>query len=469
MNQDRPRIPLFAVPQNRGETTDRDSKLINGYVEIVSKEEIWLYKRPAFKAISNSGIGSSGLGVYNWKGDTYAIWGTQIFKNGVALTAPTLDVSNGVYNFTPTLGTPQYLFFHNGVKAYYYSGTGSVTQVTDVNFPTSLSKGAAYLDGTIYVMDPTGQIRGSNFNDPSTWGVLNSINAQIEPDNGVFLAKQLVYIIAFQEWSTEVFYDAGNATGSPLSPVQGAKVNVGCRHAGTVQDMDGTLIWVSRARSGGLSVHMMEGLKAQPISTPSIERILGSSNYTTVLSWNGKIGGHRFYCLTLTDINTTLVYDLTTQLWSQWQDNTGYNLLISSSTYSSSDKVVMQGYNDNNLYSWDISSYKDSTYSNAGVLSYKSIPVDLYTPDWDAGTKKRKVANCLYIAADQQAGSWITIRTSDDDYQGWTTPRRVDLDKRLPMLDKMGTFRRRSHHIHHECDTPLRLRYLEMQLEVGVL
>lgn len=41
------RLPLVLEPENRDESTDKDAKLVNGYVEKSKHEgEYWLFKRP---------------------------------------------------------------------------------------------------------------------------------------------------------------------------------------------------------------------------------------------------------------------------------------------------------------------------------------------------------------------------------------------------------------------------------------
>ena len=95
----------------------------------------------------------------------------------------------------------------NALEAWFFPEGGAWTQITDGDFPTTFVKGWAYLDGTTYVARPDAGIQGDALNDPQTWDPLNVIIAQIEPDKGVGLAKQLVYVVIFKQWSTEIYYD----------------------------------------------------------------------------------------------------------------------------------------------------------------------------------------------------------------------------------------------------------------------
>jgi hypothetical protein len=452
------RLPLVVAPSNRDDTTNKDAKLVNCYTETLSEKELWIYKRPGLS--SHTSLSGIGRGVYNWRGDLYSIFGSTLHKNGTPI-AGSVDTTAGVYHFTQTLGTTQNLVLGNGVKAYTYDGA-TLAQIIDVDFPAAFVKGWAYLDGTTYVMTSLASIRGSDINAPASWDPLNSVIAQIEPDGGVALAKQLVYVVAFKQWTTEIFYDAGNPVGSPLGRVQGAKVNFGCITAGSVQDIDGILLWASTNRSAGAQVVLMDQMRATAISTKPIERLLDQADFTITYSWTMQFDGHRFYVLTLKNSNLTLVYDLDEQRWHQWTDVNGNYFPIVSATYSSDFKRILQHESDGKLYECDASFVTD-----AGSI----ITADIYTPNFDGGTRRRKQMKFMEFIGDQVTGSELSIRKNDADYEpsGWSNFRVVDLSKQRPFLTDCGTFVRRAHNLRHQSNTKMRLQAVEMQLDLGTL
>jgi hypothetical protein len=463
------RLPLVLQPENRQEETDKDAKLINGYMEKgVNQGEYWLYKRPGLLQ-TGATITGNGYGVYNWLGDIYSIFGQTIYKNGTAIAggAPNgaLDNTGGVYRFSSCLGATPALQFGNGVGSYNYDGSTPFAAISGANFPASgLKKGWAYLDGTTYVVNSAANIRGcTNLNAPTVWtDVLNTITAQIEPDGGIFLSKQLVYVVAFKQWTTEVFYDAANATGSPLSPVQGAKINYGCASQDSVQELDGVLLWAATNRSSAVQVVMMDSLKVQVVSTKPIERILGEADFSAVYSLGIKYEGHRFYVLTLKNNNITLVYDMTDGLWSQWTDPNGNYFKIVSSTFLANTGRILQHETNGKLY------LMDSEYTNDDG---SVITVDMYTPNFDAGVKNKKHLTKMRFIGDQTAGSILQVRCNDNDYDAtkWTNFRKVDLGVRDPYLTNCGSFRRRAHHFRHTANTRLRIQAIELQMDVGTL
>lgn len=453
------RIPLTTEPQNRDTSTGKDSRLVNGYVE--KRKDAggqWVCKRPCLLAGSTVAANQAGFGVYNWKGDIYSIFGSRFYKNGVDTGG--VDATGGVYTFSACLGATPQLFLQNGIKAYVYDSGGGLVVVTgtDPDYPTATVKGQAYLDGTTYVMTSLASIQGSDLNAPSSWDAANVLIAQIEPDGGVALAKQLVYVIAFKEWSTEVFYDKANAVGSPLGTVQGAKVNFGCRIADSVQDVDGVLFWISQTRLGAMGVMKLEGLKSDSISTPAIERLLQSATYTTTWSWAFHLNGHKFYGFTLPTNNLTLVYDATEKEWSQWTDTAGDYWPVASMTFDSQRRIVAQHTSNGKLYYVDAGTFQDDS---------ALISVKIYTPGWDGEIDSEKAVNRLTVIGDQVASSTLDVSVSDDDYQTWSTARTFDLSQEKPFFPNWGSFYRRAHYLHHRANTAMRLEAIELEVSKG--
>lgn len=346
--------------------------------------------------------------------------------------------------------------------------SGGTGYVYPTSFPlASTVKGFAYLDGTLYMMDVQANIWGTRspptgaFDQPTDWDPLNVIVARIEPDKGVCLAKQLVYVVAMKEWTTEVFYDAANAIGSPLSPVQGAKQPYGCLSADTVQEIDDLLLWVSSNRSAAPQVVLMDNLKIGVISNPAVDRILKDSTDKTFYSWSFRHGGHRFYGVTIVESNITLVFDLDQRLWYRWTDTSDNYWKICSMTYSAGQRIG-QHYSNGKLY------YIEGDYEYATDAG-ENISVDIYTPNATFATDTRKVNSILKVNADQVPGSILYVRWTDDDYQTWTGFRSLNLGAKRPFIIHCGTFYRRAWHLHHRGPVPFRIKSADLHLQMGVL
>lgn len=287
---------------------------------------------------------------------------------------------NGTYTIT---GVPLSTTF----TYTFAGGTSPATGTITGNGGRQTVPGIVFIDGYFVVMDANAKIQSSNLNDPTVWSALDFIVAQIEPGAGKAIAKTQNYIIAFKEWSTEFFYDAGNPVGSPFSTVGNGFNLVGCAAGDSVASLDGILFWVSQTRQKGRGVHMMKGLQEQTISTPDIERILNLSTLATVYSYGVKIAGHAFYVLTLVDQNITLVYDMTGSVWVQWSSLTlGTPVSVTSITLSGTTATVTCGA-AHNLTDGDpvnIAGANQAAYNGIKVISYVSTTV--YTFETTAGT-----------------------------------------------------------------------------------
>jgi hypothetical protein len=239
--------------------------------------------------------------------------------------------------------------------------------------------GIVYLDGYFFVMDENAVIYNSGLNDPLSWGALDFITAAIEPGQGVALAKSQNYVVAFKEWSTEFFYNVGNATGSPLSPVLSAFTLTGCANGDSVAYLDETVLWVSKARQQGPGVYRMRELQQEKVSTPDVDRILAADGVSDVYAYGVRIAGHSFYVLGLRTIGITVVYDATNGTWAEWTSLTLQTPASCTITQTAGVATVSQtshGYSDCDpvlIAGADQSAYngiKQITYINANSYSF---------------------------------------------------------------------------------------------------
>lgn len=235
------------------------------------------------------------------------------------ITGDTLPIS-----FTQTSGaaTTEYLFIKNNNTAWVltFGAPGTLTQVTDVDYPAATVPGAVYLDGYIFVMNTEGEIYNSALENPTSWGALDFISAEIEPDTPVALAKHQNYVVAFKDTTTEMFFDAANATGSPLARTQNTAIQIGCGAGYSVANVDGGLFFISKTRSAGLSVHYFapDSLTPVEVAPPGIQKVLSAADLTTVHCFAGKVGGNTFYVVNLVSAGITLAYSLQSQTWAPW-------------------------------------------------------------------------------------------------------------------------------------------------------
>jgi hypothetical protein len=474
------RWPLATQPDNRASNYLKDARLVNCYAERDPEDGCYqVEKRYGLSPTPQYSLLGPGQGIFLWtSSDSFgvhtfliAISDSNAYLDYAFIGAPYIQ---GMARFQP-IASPanSYLVFGSGggttsfpgQNPYYISNSAfsTVLQITDPNFPAYTVPGFAFLDGTLYVMTYQGAIYGSkNLNDPTVWDPLNVIQANAMPDNGVVLARQLTYVVAIKSTSTQFFYDAGNATGSPLAPVPGAILNYGCLSADTLAEIDGLLLWVTSNSTNSGQVLLLENLGMRIVSTPGIERQLDLATLGAVFrSFAIKHGGHRLYILTNVTTNVTLVYDIDQHLWYQWTDYLGNYYPIVSQTIDKNGNHLFQ-HTNGSVYIMDTDFVYPNDYGNV-------FSVDIYTPNFDAGVDRTKYLSMMRFNGDQTPGSKLNIRSSEDDYQTWTNFRTVSLGSQRPILTDCGSFYRRAYHFNHQSNTAFRIESVDLQMDIGTL
>lgn len=478
------RWPLVAQPSNRSESWTKDARLVNAFAEKDPNTGEWIVQKRIGYSLDYSvpNMYANGMYSYAWQWgaapNVYSIFTdgsgahATMYKDGAVFGAPIgiqgYQAGQNYFFVEDNANPHRHLIFGNGLTIYYADGyVGTWTAPTLPSHGKIV--GLAYLDQTIYCMDVYGTIFNSAFNDPSTWSG-SQVTANAIPGDGIALVSQLNYVIALKTNSMEVFYDAANPPpGSPLSPVPGALSNYGCV-LGTAQVIDDLVFFCTSNRTVSPQVVRLDNLQVRIVSVPPVEKMLDQipvvyTSVTVVSSWTFKHGGHRFYGITFQGTSTqpgfTLVYDIDQNLWYQWTDQYGNYWPVNAMAADGLGRHVLQGMLDGNVYLFE-GDYEYPT--DNGIVS----PVEIYTPNTDFGTRKHKILSKMYFNTDQTPGSILYVSRSDDDYQTWSIPRRVDLSKKRPEMRNEGTFTRRAYHFRHVSPTPLRIRSVDLLMKMGV-
>ena len=416
----------------------------------------------------------------------------------------------------------------DGIATDYATNTTnrySVTQITDADYPSNTTRGCAFLDGRFFVMDTKGDIYQSALENAASWSSLEFIGTQIEPDSGVYLAKLNNYLAAFKQYNTEFFYDAGNASGSILSPVQNAAFKVGCASEDSVKEMAGTVVWMGQTKDGfGRGIFRMNGQSPEKISTPQIDKIINADSLATVYSWSCNVGSHLLYGLTLVTTGVTLVYDFTTQLWSffTYLASSGVNKTITAISAAGVATSAAHGYSDGDIIlvastnadfnGWHVATdittntfqiqATGTAFSGSGTATKHTetyfpviastsangkqylqaatsgklyefsqstyiddvgaIAARIRTPKFDGGSSAYKTMGSVEVIGDK-ISSMALLRYTDDDFASFSYFRPVDLSIERSNLQRMGRYSRRSFELLHVKNALLRLEAIEIE------
>jgi len=417
------RLPLIGAYSNRSSDADKDQRFINAFpetrkVEQLDNTRILINKRPGLRELVSVTSDAEGRGFAFFTGAFYAILGNTVYKvssDGATITAKiTLPSSTGQCGLiscnSSTLG--DYLFICDGTVGWIVKSDHTVTQVTDTDFPSPHMPSPTFIDG--YVLLAKGSdVYNCDIDDPLSWQPDQYLSAEMFPDPIKALARQNNQVVVLGEYSTEFFYDAANAAGSPLSRNDAAVIQFGIAAPHSVYQNEQFCAWVAQSNSGGRSVWVLEGFKPKKVSDEYIDRILDAETDMSIVHGYGfRTMGHLFFLINLPSQHRTIVYDMDEKLWHEWSSwtagrehevflynhiadmNTGYVYLLSS----------VHG----DIYKLDPTYYLDED---------DPITVEIRTNKYDMDTYNRKFGSSVRLVVDRYSTSHIVnLSGTDDDY-----------------------------------------------------
>jgi len=470
------RIPLTQPIESRTGSFAKDSYSSNCFFETRDQKREFI-KRPGLVAAVQitpvtppAYTPSQGLVAFNNK--LTAVINNTIYQvdpssSYAVTTLGTTSASTSQSYFVKTF-LDTYLFFQNKINGYLYDQSGSSVSMTTLPSGPYVS-GVVYLDNYLFIGTSNNRIYNSNVGDPTTWDALNYISFEQTTDTLVGIAKHLNYLIAFGAVSTQFYYDAANATGSPLAVASTYTSEIGCASGDSIVATSNTVLWIGATKTNSRSVYLMDGVSPIRVSTSSVDRHLEADNLGQVSAYCYTIDGHTLYILTLHNTQKTLVYDLNEKMWYSWtqfsiQSNdqpypgTYQESYFRPAFFASLGGVAYTLDDDTaTLYYFDVNTYRDNT---------QPIYCRTVTDIIDNGTTKRKFYGRLEIVGDKTAGT-MQIRHSGDDYVTWSSYRSIDLNASRSQIYLSGADRRRAWEFLVTSNCPLRLDGAEVDFRIG--
>ena len=467
------RLPLLGAYSNRDATTSKDQRYVNIFpetrkVEQLENTKIAMLKRPGLSLYKNFGSGV-GRGISYFKGKFYVAIGNTVYEDGATPTSKiTLTGSTGPLGMllanSASLG--DYLFICDGTSAWFIKSDGSVTQVVDADFPSPHIPTPVFIDG--YIALPRANsvdVFTCDLDQPGSWTASNFLSAEMFPDYVVALSRQNNQVCVLGTSSIEFFYDAANASGSPLSRNDSTTIQMGTCSPYAVIGNEKYIFYLSQSDSGGRSAWLIDGFQPKKVSDEFIERILDSeTNITAAHGFGVRTKGHLFYVINLVGIGRTLVYDSDEKLWHEWSSNSSGSHAIFRCSHiadNGSGVAYLLDNSNGNVYTLNPSAYDDNG---------TSILVEIVTNKYDMDTYHRKFMWSLRLVADRYnvaSANSVTLNWTDDDYQNWSNDKTISLTDDWPAFQRLGSFRRRAFRVRHSSNNPLRLESLEVEYTEG--
>lgn len=235
----------------------------------------------------------------------------------------------------------------------------TLRQITDSNFPDVSS--VTYQDNFfIWSVAETGQIQLSPLLDGlGPYDPLDVATAETAPDNLVAVFADHDDLFLMGEDTIEPWYNSGDVD-TPFIPRGGTVMEVGLVARDSVVKLDNSIFWLGNAgERGGLTVWRASGYTPTRVSTHALETkwekegdVSGSHGFSF------RLEGHDFYALTIPTLGT-FVYDASTNLWCEWEENgkTGFDAIGFTDSYNK--KLVGSG-TDGKMFDLSVDVYTDN-------------------------------------------------------------------------------------------------------------
>lgn len=460
------KIVFSGTHSHRGTSASKDFRYLNCLTEVVEnkvtdEKKVYLFKRDGTTQYSYPPAAAAvGRGIYYWAktGKVYSVFGNKIYANTTAIQ--TINTSTGRVGFSENQGGTAYLAVIDGTDGWLINSSDTVSQISDVDFPSATTYHTENIDGyTLVINTDTGAVHNSDIDDPSSWVSTNFITPEMYPDGAQALTRYKNMFVVFGRTSCEFFYNAANASGSPFSRAQQYSQEVGIAGVKTLARVNDKIFFVGQNVSGNRSVYTIEKDKFNPISPDPYNRILNSegSDISNADAMIVNFNGHPCYALSLNTADRTFCYDMSSEQWFEI-DSSSAKFAYLESTHIDTGLTLVQHRTNGKIYSVSPTIYQDD-----GSNFTCSVVTNLV----DLGTNKRKFLTRLDIMGDRpSASSNLSVSWSDDDYQTFSTARTVDLTKHT-FLRNCGTFRRRAFKLSYSDNYPLRLEFMELEVDIG--
>jgi hypothetical protein len=357
-------------------------------------------------------------------------------------------------------------------QAWYFPTGGAWTQITDVDYPpnqgTPLTTVGApvFLDGYMFIQDTTGRIWNSDINSITAWTSTSFIDAQDKPDAGAGLMRYKNYVVAAGTKTIQFFYNAGNATGSPLSRVQGGTINVGVTPMLTQRTMIevGATIYFfgNDPESGAIHIYRLNGTAAEKVSDTAMDEFLAYAShnlfaYEFLGTW--QQGGKTHIVVRVGSGSTAAA---AAPLWSYCVDTGQWWQVVFAS--SELPRYMVGGPFGYYMLNYDRTIYKwSANYQDNGV----TFTLTAQTQPIDHGTDNLKECTAFRLIADNQttAGN-VSVSYSDNDYASFSSAKTIDMTQQQKKLDAgLGWFRSRAWKITETVNRPFRAQAFEVEWE----
>jgi len=307
---------------------DKEQIVIRGTPGTVGILELPSFPIRGWKVVSNILYVVAGLSLY------------KVLSNLTATIVGTFD-SNSTGSVSVSDNNVQLLIV-DGVAGYIYTiitGTyaqsaldaaGSFGKISDANFPNGTNS-CTFMDGRLIVAKPnTREFYVSEFYDGTAWTNIYSLPTYGTKDTNADLligVSAINGILTLFGTQTIEFWQNVGTSPLPFGRISGATRNVGLAALYSIAFIDDMQLFLGQNLYGGYSqVNLLQGFNLTRVSTDDVEHIIGNLPghvWSDAVAFGYMLDGHKMYQITFPAADKSLLYDVTSDLWSELQSGVG--------------------------------------------------------------------------------------------------------------------------------------------------
>ncbi len=515
------RIPVCYTLQTRpgANSTSQDAGMLNC---VPIKEGQDLYAESRYPIVSQSIITPPGAsrtvrGMYVWEKSPGTVYYFMVVDDGTNSLVYTATSPTGAWTSVNTLGTrgttpvrftefidstsTKKLVMVDGIEGYVFTSNAAGTQIVDADFPTPHVPFPVFIDGYLFLAKAnTGDIYNSDLNDPAVWTAGSYISSELYPDDIQAIVKVDNYLLAVGTQGCEYFYDAANATASPLARYEGGQLPFGCPFPNSIAYNKNTVMMLTNNNDGEATFRMIEGLKYKDIDSSAVVPYLNGClqglggfpqvSASTIRSYFFRQAGQLFYGIafstdTVTNAYPVFAYSFSTEMWVEFTYRTTsgttytYPVTCTASTTTGNVLTYVAGVRGSGptIYFGYLTPINLSGSFSSLDFAADPVYVEIRTPLLSFDTLNKKTMSRIGVAISGATWAYIArpagFSYSDNDGTSWSTLRDFSSIAAagdamgFPFITQLGQFRQRRLKFVSASSSPVKVYYLETDINKG--
>ena len=383
----------------------------------------------------------------------------------------------------------------DGVEGYVFTSNAAGTKILDADFPSPHIPCPIFMDGFLFLAKAnTADIYNSDLNDPSAWTTGSFISSELYPDDVVGLAKINNYLVAIGTRGCEYFYNAANATGTPLARYDGGVLPFGTSIPYSLATTENLAVFIANNNDGEATIKVIEDFKHKEIDAPWLMPYInlalnGGADSANIRGYLIRQNGDLLYCLRVPGTSNTndagngvFAYSFDAQQWTEFSCGTEgamFNVMAThngtngniatfvAGNYFTEDIAYFGSLGPSSLTSGYFDGYGQDYFNGSSTVV--PFQTEVRTMPLDFGTMNRKFMYRFAVGMtfnDNDVSPDLTLYWSDGDYN-FTNSVSLSTDYDFPFATQLGMFRRRAFKLVSSSPYMVRYKFFEVDINKG--